>query len=221
MAIDTPVKRPFVTPLSMSASIGGTAGSNVSTNLVSTFASSADASATGTDSLSSPSIPNKSSGTGASAGTTPLRALTDTTNVAPKMSQLLELNTGFLSSVTSYFGSMSVLDDQVSFLSSFGSKPQLLSSNPIRLEANTTKDKLHVYVDKRMLDVFLDLVRNDHVGTEDNISESKIIHKVCKKISKLKMEYRSTNNCWITDTPDDLYSKFIGIVAGLSNDATK
>ena len=35
------------------------------------------------------------------------------------------------------------------------------------------------------------------------------------------MEYRSTNNRWITDTPNYVYSKFIGIVAGLPDDATK
>ena len=78
---------------------------------------------------------------------------------------------------------MSVLDDQASFLSSFGSKPQLLGRNHTCLKENTTKEKLHVYADKCMFDVFLDLVRNDYVGTEDNISEFKMIHDICKIIS--------------------------------------
>ena len=58
-------------------------------------------------------------------------------------------------------------------------------------------------------------------GTEDNISESKIIHEICKTSSKVQMEHNSNQNRWINDTPDDLYSKFIGIVAGLPDDATK
>ena len=94
VAIDTPVKCSFVTPLSMSASVGGTAGSNVSTNLLSIFTSTADASATGTDSSSSPSILGKSSTTCPSVGTTYPLALTATTNLTPKINQLLGLNTG-------------------------------------------------------------------------------------------------------------------------------
>ena len=47
------------------------------------------------------------------------------------------------------------------------------------------------------------------------------MHEICKRIVKLRMEYKSKiGNRLITDNPDELYAKFIGIVAGLPEDAT-
>ena len=60
------------------------------------------------------------------------------------------------------------------------------------------------------------------MGSTDPISESKMVHEVCKKISSLRMEYRAGNgNRLLRDTPDELYGKYISIVAGLPEDATK
>ena len=49
-----------------------------------------------------------------------------------------------------------------------------------------------------------------------------MIREVCKNKREIKMEYKSgTNNRWTTDTPDELYAKFISIIAALPDDATK
>ena len=87
------------------------------------------------------------------------------------MSQLLVLN---------YVGnSATFLDDQVSSVSMFGQKPQLFRPNPSRLDMNVS-EKLHVYEEKCMFDVFLEICREDYVGTYYGTSNSKMIHKICK-----------------------------------------
>ena len=49
-----------------------------------------------------------------------------------------------------------------------------------------------------------------------------MVHEACEKVSSLCIEYRSTNgNRLTTDTQDKLYAKFISIVPGLPEDATK
>ena len=49
-----------------------------------------------------------------------------------------------------------------------------------------------------------------------------MIHEIYKRISELKMEYKtSRSNRARVDTPDVLYSKYIGLVVGLPDAATK
>ena len=123
--------------------------------------------------------------------------------------------------MTSYFGPMTVLDDQSSFESSFGRNPELFSSN-LSLKDNDTRKKLYSYAENCMFDVFLAIVRHDYVGTLDVVSETKMIHDTCKKLSALRMAYKLPNsNRMHLDTPDDLFSKFLGTVAGLPDDASK
>ena len=69
--------------------------------------------------------------------------------------------------------------------------------------------------------MFLHLCREDYVGTDDGTLISKMVHWICKRFAKLRMEYRSkTGNRLVIDTPDELYENFIGVVAGLTDDAT-
>ena len=71
-----------------------------------------------------------------------------------------------------------------------------------------------------MLDVFFQICRDDYVGGDDAGSKGKLIHEICKSLTKLKQEYNLQGVGYKTDTPDELYSKYIGIVAGLPDDAT-
>ena len=61
------------------------------------------------------------------------------------MSQLLRLNSVGNSTVISYFGPMTFLDDQVSFTSVFVQKPQLFGPDPSRLDTDDVSEKLRVY----------------------------------------------------------------------------
>lgn len=112
-----------------------------------------------------------------------------------KISQLLGLHTGGSSNVTIYFGPMSILDDQPSFQSVFGLKPLLLSSTPPSLKENCTRDVVYGYAEKCIFDIFLTIVRLDYVGTDSAVSEGKMIHEICKKISNLKW---SINHVMVT-----------------------
>ena len=67
--------------------------------------------------------------------------------------------------------------------------------------------------------VFVNVCRQDYIGADDIASESKMIHKSCKCIGKLRMEYKAkVGNRMVIDTSDELYGKFISIVAGLPDD---
>ena len=76
------------------------------------------------------------------------------------------------------------------------------------------------YADKRMLDVFLAISQNDYVGEEDVDSKRTLVHKVCKIISDLKQEQNIPGTGAMRETPDELFARYIGIVAGLLDDAT-
>ena len=48
-----------------------------------------------------------------------------------------------------------------------------------------------------------------------------MVVEICKRLAKLRMEWRTpTGNRLMTDTPDELYAKFISTVASLPDDAT-
>ena len=72
-----------------------------------------------------------------------------------------------------------------------------------------------------MFDVFLTICREDYVGADDGTSDSKMVYEICKKMFKLRMEWRtSPRNRLMTDILDELYAKYISIVAGLPDNAT-
>jgi len=76
------------------------------------------------------------------------------------------------------------------------------------------------YADKCMLDVFLAIYREDYVGAEDVGSKQKLVHEICKVILDIEQEYTAPGKGKVTETPDKLYAKYIGIVVGLPDDAT-
>ena len=71
------------------------------------------------------------------------------------MSKLLGLSSGGASSIVSYYGPMSFLDDQALFISVFGLKSPLFESSPARLDSDSTGAKLRAYADKCMFDISL------------------------------------------------------------------
>ena len=77
---------------------------------------------------------------------------------------------------------MTFLDDQVSFMSVFGSRPILFESNLTRLDDDNTRSKMRLHVDKFMFDIFLNICKEDYVGMDNIIAELKIIHEICKNI---------------------------------------
>ena len=97
-AINTPVKPPPVANTS-----------HLSTNLVSQFVIAAGLSAASSTTVT----------------TTPVVKTPLMSGLTTKMTQLLGLNSGGSSSVISYFGPMSFLDDQKYFVSVFGNKPHV------------------------------------------------------------------------------------------------
>ena len=120
--------------------------SPVSTNLGLAFAGAATTSALDTRKSSSSSITSSPSSKLSSTSTSsnvPLALV-----ATPIMIQLLWVHTRGTSNVTSYFIPMSVLDDQTSFQSAFGLKPQLFISTLTSLKGNGMRDKLYGYSEK-------------------------------------------------------------------------
>ena len=73
-------------------------------------------------------------------------------------------------------------------LSVFGHKPQLFGSNLSRLDVGDIGEKLRIYANKFIFDVFLTICREDYVGTDYGTSDSKMIYDIYKKLTKLRME---------------------------------
>lgn len=71
-----------------------------------------------------------------------------------------------------------------------------------------------------MLDIFLKICREDYFGDFHIDSKWKLVHKICKCILIIKREYNTPRKSRMLDTPDELYAKFISVVAGLHNDAS-
>ena len=89
------------------------------------------------------------------SSSTPVKPATPTKNaVTPKMSRLFG-STSSGQTITSYFGSMSFLDDQVEFDKIFGENPVILGVNPVSGSSSGCLKKARLYADKCMLDVFL------------------------------------------------------------------
>ena len=78
----------------------------------------------------------------------------------------------------------------------------------------------HLYANKCMLDVFLHILKQDYVGDNNTILEGKLIHKICKLITSLRYEYNERGVGRKSNTPDELYAKYIRIVAGLPDNAS-
>ena len=73
-----------------------------------------------------------------------------------------------------------------------------------------------------MFNIFLDICKEDYVGSDYSALESKMVHEICKKILSTRIENRNERNNLLTiDTLDELYAKFISIATGLPVDSTK
>jgi len=104
---------------------------------------------------------------------------------------------------------MEFLKNQSVFKNGFGETPIIQSVNPTSITAVTCLKHVCLYADRYMLDVFLDIWREDYVGWDKGESAGKLVHKICTKILSLKQE----------STPHDLYAKYIDIISGLPEDA--
>jgi len=72
--------------------------------------------------------------------------------------------------------------------------------------------RICTYAHRCMLDIFLEICREDYVGGADTGSNNKLVHEVCKQLGLIKISN--------TDTPDEIYAKYISMVAGLPEDAS-
>lgn len=134
-------------------------------------------------------MPGTSTTNSTTENTTPKATPPPTTHLTPKMSHLLGLNYGYSSSIISYFGPMSFLDDHSSFVSIFGEKVQLLGRNPSCLDMGGVGDTLRLYVKIYMFDVFLVICREDYIGTGHSTLDSNMVYEICNWLAKLRVEW--------------------------------
>ena len=107
---------------------------------------------------------------------------------------------------------MSFLDAQDLFDEMFGLKPLILDTQPVKGTPVECLSQVRTYADKCMLDIFLEMCREDYVGGDDAGSKIKLVHEVCKQLSLIKISN--------VDTPDKIYVKYISMVAGLPDDTS-
>ena len=102
----------------------------------------------------------------------------------------------------------------------FGTNLIILGPNPLTGISSDYLKKARLYADKYMLDVFLHICKDDYVQRDDTVSRGKLVHEICKSITKLREEYNERGSGHKTDTPDELYAKYISIISGLPDDAS-
>ena len=118
-----------------------------------------------------------------------------------------------------YYCGISFLDNQNEFKQTFGLGPVIL---PEKLTINdnlSTRRILQNYADKCKFDICMYLCMLDYVG-EDKIDPTLNVQEVCRRISDLKQKM-SDNERVYTDTPDELFDKYISHAVNLPNDAAK
>ena len=64
-----------------------------------------------------------------------------------------------------------------------------------------------------MLDIFLEICREDYVGDDDASSKSKLAHEICKQLNLIKMKNGATL--------DKMCARYISMVAGFIGKSRK
>ena len=84
-------------------------------------------------------------------------------DITPKTSRLFGSNSSS-GTITSYFGTITFLDDQKEFDDVFGKNSIILGKNPFTESSSDCLMKVCLYADKCMLDVFLQICKDYYVG---------------------------------------------------------
>ena len=106
---------------------------------------------------------------------------------------------------------MTFVDTQNIFNGIFGKNPIILDTQPIKGTPVECLKRVCIYADKFILDILLEICRDDYVGGDDAGSKRKLVHDIYKQLSLIKM-----NN---GDNPDKMYARYISMVADLPYDA--
>jgi len=129
----------------------------------------------------------------------------------PKMDVLFTSNPDV---TTGYYGSLKFLDNQNEFDAIFGKNPVLLPSNPTSSNNTTTAKLLLDFSDQCRLDVYMYACRKFYVGTA-KVDKHTSIMEVYREISSLCQEYRDNHGKMITNTPEELFTKFLALSGSL------
>ena len=122
--------------------------------------------------------------------------------------------------VSIYFGSLEFLDTQTTFDVIFGIEPVILDTQLASNNSVSYLEHIHVYADTYIMDVFLDICRDDYVGGVNNGSKKKLVYEICKSILDIRQDYTTPRNSKAMESPDKLYSRHIRVVAGLPHDVS-
>ena len=144
---------------------------------------------------------------------------TSTSYQSPAMKLFLTSSSKSKKERKGYYGGVSFLDSQNEFNLTFGIEPVMLPEKPNDYDSLATSRILQTYTEKCKFDIFMHLCRLDYVGS-DKIDPTLSVQEVCRKISDLKQVY-SVNGKVFTDTPDDIFDKYISLVVNLPDNAAK
>ena len=162
-----------------------------------------------------PSTPSTSTNTTSTTSSSTTSAVK-----SPAMQLLFKKNSSSSGSdKKGFYGALTFLDSQMEFDSVFGKSPQILPSNPLQNDVHSIKKILLPYSDLCKLDIFMNLCMLNYVGTT-TIDPSLNVQEVCRKISSLRQQYTVRGRGVTTDTPDELFDKFLVLCVSLPDDAS-
>ena len=81
-----------------------------------------------------------------------------------------------------YFGKNEFVDCQRAHHDTFGNNPMIFPDNPTKQEKTMTEKELYTFYEICMFDVFIHIIRNIYVGT-DNVDDSRSTHEMRQEIN--------------------------------------
>ena len=155
------------------------------------------------------------------------------TLLSPKMKKLIQRDqsvSGSGSLQYSFYGSLGFVDNQDIFDNIFGIQPTILQITRLsHINSNLGADsisctspainKLHEYIDKCHLDIFVSVCRDDYVGLSDPASTQQATQEICKNFSVLKQVSQQRGRRIVLH-PAQLFDEFLTLIPSLPDNAS-
>ena len=139
--------------------------------------------------------------------------------LSPKMSNLFTPEgRGGTAIKRGYYGPMTFFDSQALFHECFGENPTLYSTVYQQSPWDDT-DSLTKFIDLCRFDIFMNGCQIHYIGSED-VSRESYVREVCNNLAELTQVHKDDRGREVTDTPEELFQKFVRLAVNLPDDTT-
>ena len=141
---------------------------------------------------------------------------TGTVFVPPGMKKLFKKN---VVTFTGYYGKLNFFNAQSDFDQIFGTQPRIYHDFENDKDARNANHTITQFIDNCLLDIFIVVCRIYYVGT-NNYGITFCVQEVCINIALLCQTWRYYKVRKLTETPKDLYQKYLNFSVSFPFNAT-